>query len=537
MNVTLLDAILFLGVLLLTFLSRAWPRWYMREPSLSDAVTHLAMVKAIRENHHRVPDIVPRWVPKQRLLYPTFYHWLLSYLTPTALRQFERISGALLDTVHNALTMVAAYWLLSAQELPAAQVARGAVLAGLLFAVSPRLIRPEERAFFLNPRPFGALFVSIAFLGTLWFLWTEAWIVLTLAIIAFGITSISHKFAFQAIVFLSLMLSVLVGSAWFLVALAGGLLGAVLVTRGHALQIWRSHIGYSRLYRRHIAPRSPRIKDTAWTILRNAIEAKRRGGNWKREVIRLVFNTEVDWFAQAVWLLPVCYFVAVMAFTPLKAPAQVLHLGLWVVGATLIGLITTLQPLRFLGQSSRYLEYAVLPGSIFLAYVAVGLPDLASSRLIVWVVLILCAGTVILYYLVTLIVYKRTGLDELAKALNWLAEQPSQVVLCSPIHGLPSAVWTQTNHTVVGWIGQMNDQTSASWLEDYLALCPNQHLVLPYDLNPIIQRYGVDLVFCNPGVNHNLQNFSLAYENGGYTLYRVKHASSDKSQRGEEHSD
>jgi hypothetical protein len=494
----------------------------MRHPPLGDTVAHLAMIKAIRENGHRVPEILPRWIPEQQLYYPTFFHWLLSYLSPSALTSFERISGALLDSAHNVLTVAAAYFILVEQGIEVGLAAQGAALAGLLFAFSPRLIRPRERAFFLNPRPLGSLLVSVGFLGTLWFVWNGTWFFLILGVIAFGLASITHKFTLQVIIFLSPVMSILTGSLWFLAALGSGFAAAILITRGRALRMWSSHVGYSRLYRSHIAPRFPIVRDTAWSILRNALQEARGKGNWRREAIKLVFNNEIDWIVQLTWLAPVGIFLAAATFVPLNVPVQFLHLGYWVLGATLIGLLTTIRPLRFLGQPTRYLEYAALPASVFLAYAAVALPELTYSRAVVIAALALFLIVVAVYYGVALMVQQRIKLDAFFEAVAWLAEQPPQVVLCAPMHGLSSAVWIHTDHTIIGWLGQMNDQTSEQWLEDYLLLCPDQHFTLPHDLTRIIGRYRAGMVFCGPGVDHDLGKMTQVYAKGGYTAYRVE---------------
>ncbi|HEY69052.1 MAG TPA: hypothetical protein G4O08_00550, partial [Anaerolineae bacterium] len=504
-----------------TFLSRSWPRLIMRQPPLGDTTSHLAMIQAIRDNGHRIPDPLPRWLPEQRLYYPTFFHWLVSYLSPSALIRYERISGAVIDTLHNALTMLVAYYLFLEQGLELALAGLGAALAGLLFALSPRLIRPRERVFFLNPRPFGSLLVSIGFLGTLWFLWEEAWAALILGMIAFALASITHKFTLQVIVFLAPLLSVLTGSIWFVLALGAGLGLAILLTRGRALRVWRSHIGYSRLYRSHIAPRFPIVRDTAWTILRNLFRALRSGGSWQREAIRLIFNNGIDWLVQLSWLAPVG-FLLVVGIRSLESPPEFLHLGAWVLGATLIGLVTAIRPMRFLGQPTRYLEYAALPTSLLLAYAAIALPEWPAMRIVVYAILGFFAAVVILYYAVTFLVQSRIRLDEFAEAVAWLAEQPPQIVLCAPVHGFSSAVWYETKHTIVGWLGQMNDQTSEDWLEDYLLLCPEQHFILPHDLSQILERYGVDLVFCGPGEEHGLDPKAMSYSRGAYAVYRVK---------------
>jgi hypothetical protein len=509
------------AILIITFIVRAWPRLFMRQPPLGDTASHLAMIKAIRDNGHRVPDPLPRWLPEQRLYYPTFFHWLVSFVPPPALRGFERISGAVIDTVHNALTMLLAYSILIDQGIEVSPAVLGAALAGLLFTFSPRLIRPRERVFFLNPRAFGSLLVSVGFLGTFWYVWHGTWITLALGIIGFALASITHKFTLQVIVFAAPLLSILVGSAWFAAALVLGLLAAILMTRGRALKVWRSHMGYSRLYRSHIAPRFPIVRDTVWIILRKLFRALRRGENWQREAIRLVFNNEIDWLVQLSWIVPVGVLTAGTVQRSVDAPSEFLHLGAWTLGTVLIGLMTAIRPFRFLGQPTRYLEYAVLPASVVLGYAAVALPELPTIRLVVYGVLGLFVVVVGLYYAVAFMVHRRLRLDEFSDVVTWLAEQPSQVILCAPVHGFSSAVWKETKHTIVGWLGQMNDQKSETWLEDYLLLCPEQHFVLPRDLSRVIDRYGVNMVLHGPGAEHDLGDMTRIYSSGAYTVYRV----------------
>jgi hypothetical protein len=341
---------------------------------------------------------------------------------------------------------------------------------------------------------------------------------LVLGIIGFALASITHKFTLQVIVFTAPLLSILVGSVWIAAALVYGLLAAILITRGRALKVWRSHIGYSRLYRSHIAPRFPIVRDTVWVILRNMFRALRSGDNWRREAIRLVFNNEIDWIVQLSWIGPVGVLAALR---PVNAPPEFFYLATWVLGTVIVGLMTTLRPLRFLGQPTRYLEYAVLPASVVLGCAAVGIPEFPAVMPVVLGILAFSVVIVTLYYAVAFIIHRRIRLDEFSDVVAWLAEQPSQVILCAPVHGFSSAVWKETNHTIVGWLGQMNDQTSEDWLEDYLLLCPEQHFVLPHDLSRVIDRYAVNMVLRGPGTEHDLSDMTQAYSSGAYAVYRV----------------
>ena len=359
----------------LAFALRAAPRLIRRHAISSDGYFHLLMARAIRQEKHRIPPVIPRALASHRFTYPFLYHWLLSFVPERSIPVAERYSSAFVD----ALLVLGSYELsrrIAGQCMGVLQADEIAAWTALALAVSPALLRVSggPRAYNGSPRPLGQL-MFLAFMGgqILYDLEAEPiWLILsTLAIVPL---SISSKFANQVVVITSIMLAVAGKFAILPSALAGYVLAGA-VTRGAAWRVLRGQLGHSLFYRKHVqreylAGRS--LVHYVRSFLRSCYISLRRP--W--QLILWFFREShpvhliVSAFPHLLLLAYVLYWSGTQS--PIGNDDIASALLPWCLAALASTAIITLPWFLFLGEAERYLEYTLFPQMLLFVLVVFG---------------------------------------------------------------------------------------------------------------------------------------------------------------------
>ena len=196
-------------VLCLTFILRGTYGLFIPSglaPS-GDTVIHLIIADGIRRNGHRIPDRFPEFLLSGPHSYPSFFHWLLSFIPKKTLERWERFIGSFLEMVHNVFIFFTCYYL--ARRQGGVNPMLVGFMAAIVFALSPLFVDHVGRVFHLSERPFGSFWGTVfVFFALQYVASPDPWFLVG-AIIAIGIIFISSKFTVQAILFISFIFSVL----------------------------------------------------------------------------------------------------------------------------------------------------------------------------------------------------------------------------------------------------------------------------------------------------------------------------------------
>ena len=325
------------------FLLRLSPVWHRRHQGC-DAYYFLMASEALRRSR-RLPIVLPPvyLLEPQEQWYPPGFTILLALLPK---RFVERCYWVLTNAIDSVISAALFLWLWEAHG-PAA-----AWLGGVAYAASPILSEYSQ----LTSRSLGALLTAMFLVASI--LWTDggggAWALA--GAIAAGVALLhTHKLSVQLLWFLVPFLAVIERDAAWLVPLFASYGAALVIGRGQFVNILRAHWDIVSFWHRnwrhlgaHAINESPIYGDSE-----SGTGFHRRGGG---KNLRLQFRRLLQ-YNPAVIALP----VVVVVYGGLLSAFEsfLLHCT---VGIYLWSALTLLaNPLKCLGEGTRYIKYAIPP--------------------------------------------------------------------------------------------------------------------------------------------------------------------------------
>lgn len=349
-------------ITLLLFLSivflRALPRFFIYRRKLllntSDSWYHLMLAEEIRQNNHKLPKKISRFLLSESITYPPLFHILLSYLTKRQRLAIEPFLGGIFDGLVGTGLFSAAYLLIDLDL-------KTAVFVALLFVFSPYALGSGygPRATLGTPRVFGQFLFFLSLLMLLQFLATGDYFY---GIAAIGLGSLifwASMFSSQAYVFILIICSLVLLSVVPLLVLLESYLLSLLVSGGQTWKISKGHVLHLRI-----------MAKTFWKgrFLSEHIQQRNRFSDLRNLPKQLFANLKKNYFLFYVrnTFLIVLFQIPVVAFyvysrfdnSNILAGSDLLHLSdALLVSALLVFIAVSTRPLLFLGEAERYMEH------------------------------------------------------------------------------------------------------------------------------------------------------------------------------------
>lgn len=337
-----------------------------------DAQVYLDFRDVIRENGHRPPARMERYIFDRHFSLPWLFPWALSFLPAGFPNRFPPAASALCDGLHAFLVGALAVVLTATDDrLPIAPVA---FLAALLFGLTPGLVAMGigPRAYEMTPRPWGELwFTGVMGCTMLAITLAQPWWWLPAALSG-GLLLLTGRFPAQVLIFSVPLVALVTLDPVVLLVLPLSVGAALLLTGGGYWWILLGHLHLAVIYRRYVE------MGTSWFSDRNNLGdlARAVGGTVRgnRAAARripslLEQNTPFQYLVRFPQSLLLLIFL-------LAGGAAILPQGAWVafaVGWAFVTLVpfvlTSLPGLRFLGEAERYPEYSAPPVALLLAWV------------------------------------------------------------------------------------------------------------------------------------------------------------------------
>ena len=373
-----------------TFVIRWFPRLRLPDSIGSDAYFHLTMARTIRENHHRIPEHVPRVLVCRPYTYPFLFHWLLSFVPEQFTMSAERLASPLIDTCYVLLTFAFAFEIDRRTAFTADPVST-ALWCAALVGLSPAFLSvgPGPRAYGATPRTLGQLFFLVYVGASILFQVTHLWVWVALSSVAVAALSITTKFGNQAVVFVSIGLAL--AGYWVPLATAlGGYVLSAIVTRGKSIRVLRGQINHSIFYFKHLQkPFLHQDRHRFSHYLRRVLSQGRKG-------IASPFGFARWYFSESYLfhVILVNFPHAVVVGSLLIAGVDIEYTSgissdafgfmLWITGVSFfLSCLISLKPLMFLGEAPRYAEHTVMVQVIL----CVVLVKAANLDALLWLVL------------------------------------------------------------------------------------------------------------------------------------------------------
>lgn len=357
-----LHILLFLIILFTAGWIRYWPRRIVPNPTSTDTVYHLYLIKLIRENNHRVPRYLERLTIKGRLSKPYLFYWMFSYLNPKHIPGMERSLSAFCDMVN--ISIVYGLGLYISADVFGTPWSPVSLYATVLLAVSPGLLRQGigPRTFQGTPRIFSQTLYLIH-IALFYFASHTAspglWI---LASLTGGMVIMSGKFAIQVISFFGIFIAAFFSTGYLAVFL-GAWLFVCVGTLGRIYTIMKDHCFHLSFYAKKMQQKrlwgNPYFHKSfsEFISLWKSTFSSFSKGNGPHILINSFLNETFFPFLLLFFFTPVL-IALVLPLTAAPAASLVLPFVL-TLAAFVTGSLIKFKYLLFLGEAERYLEYGM----------------------------------------------------------------------------------------------------------------------------------------------------------------------------------
>ncbi|MBF0323973.1 MAG: hypothetical protein HQL42_02770 [Alphaproteobacteria bacterium] len=503
---------------------RVWHRAFPLDGDIGDAMVHLLIVDLIRANGHRLISEAPQFLLSSPFDYPALFHKLLSYIPRPVLERREVLILPAIEASMAALVFTAAEHLLSQLAPPVFDGHLLATLVVLALTFTPQFFQNFARMAVLSERPFGVLFANI-YLFSVAMLTATAdpwWLVAMLP--AYAITATASKFGNQAMVSISVGMSVLLVDPIPVGGLAASMLFAVVVSGGYVLTVWRGAIRHSRFYRDVAVKMHPYTRSFSIADLRPALQDIWQGlqgrdlGACLRACDR---HPLLALFPRFPWLVP--FFLAVALNLGGGDGTSIAGaLTAWGIAAILVCVATMTDSLKFLGEGERYLEYGFLP---ILVVTLLGPP---------WLALVVCffisrhVGTWRDVYFRTEI--KPMISDAQREMVNYVRALPATTITTIPLR-LSFPLCYGTEHKTPWLLANIPGGECFRRFEAfYQRLTPNQ-FISPTEIVNISDEYGVEILVADKSslewierylsLEYDFSKFKIIFDNDNYMVVRL----------------
>jgi len=493
-------------LLVITFISRYWPRLIVKRPLGSDLYYHLLLAENIRNNDFKSLKRNPQFILPGECRYPIFYHHLLALFSKPAREGFAKVSSALFDSL-----LVATFYAVSWNFLvPLGWSGKEIFLLAAAFSVSPSLtgIGEGPRAYEGTPRTVGEFLACLVFLALWGYVSTGNLLFYGTAVLIGSAALNTSKFTAQVFLFFSVIIAVIVNSTGLLLFMPLTIIGAIVVSNGNYWGVLCGQIAHLVLYAKRLMHQHPIFEKRTGSKLPKTV----------RELGRYVLteNTFLI-FLMKHGLIFLALLLSFLNYDQMTHSAGSLYLFAWLVSGVITAIITSRKQFLFLGEADRYLEYVLLAGYLIFAITA-------GPK---YIGLILCLNIVLYVSYITIffaMYCSKSATNGYADFVSLVDEmnKREQTVVLNTLCGDPWSLAYLTAHDIC-----FSEDYFANSVEQY----DNYFWSFPYprkDLDYFVSNYNVKMVpvskkiitdATRKGCVYEFCGFEKAYENDTYELY------------------
>lgn len=353
---------MFLVLALLNFVLQIYPRFYNKYFGV-DVWTRLLEIEHIRKNNHEIPrhNLGGQFMIDGYFDYPPIFPFIMSYVPKDVLFKYQAVVSPFFDTLQCIFVYILALHIFGNMTL--------ALIAQAAYILTPMIALENS---YLTPRSLGYFTFTLAVVSLLLYLNDPGRVILYVSGCLFVVVLfLTHRFATQAFVFLSLFFTFYMNTPIFIQALLLGFTGAIIVTRGNYLRVLRGHLYNIYFW----------VKNLDYRFSHQVRGIVKKGT--KVDFVNKVYGFLTVFSPLAVFALVPSATGAVIAFAGYYAKAiplapLLLAFSAWVTFFYIFGVIVLkTKYLMPIGEGQRYLEMATVPSSILTAY-------LISQAVLIW---------------------------------------------------------------------------------------------------------------------------------------------------------
>ncbi len=338
-------------VALFGFILQSWPRFINRLFGV-DVWTRLLEVEHIRNNNHRIPHdkLSGQFIVDGYFDYPPVFPFLLSYIPKKLLLKLQGFIAPLIDSLHGLIVYFLALYL--------GQDAGIALTAQIIYVLTP-VIAIENS--YLTPRSLGYTLFTLATAPIILFMFQGYQLFLLISLFFTTILFLTHRFAIQAFLFLSVFFLFFLNTPVFLQIFLTGFALSVVITRGYYIRVLKGHLFNIYFWIRNL--------DYRYAHQVRGIITKNIATDTVNTIYKyLEIFSPILIFATNPWALSA--FVVAFLGIARSAPISPVYTAFaaWVLFFYVFGVIVLkIRHLMPIGEGYRYMEMATAPSSILAA--------------------------------------------------------------------------------------------------------------------------------------------------------------------------
>lgn len=496
--------IIFLSVLLLLS-TRIITVYYLNKKSGiytdGDAIGHLNYIKEIYTHNGKIQKKLEKYLLDYND-YPNGFHKLF-YILKIPIKTLERFGGyipTLLD-----------FGLLGFIALLIHIFGGDNYLWLLSFPLLRLLIANEGRSSHFSERAYGVLWGNL-FLGSMIsyylssdMLWAAS------ALFSFVVFSISSKFTWQATFFITTLLSIFEQTSFFIIFYFIAFTISVIISRGYSYKVLIGLIRHSIFYKEHLSSKCFGLANH----YKNFFKIFGRS-NLRQKLMIFLTNSIFKLISDN----PLNIAIIFLIFT--QGEWSIFHS--WSLAGMALVLLISLEPLKFLGEPERYLEFSIIP-------VFVMLSNNNIPTIITIITMLALISLYLLHWFLFIRSYKkpmRSNAD-MQNLLSFFIKKTNKTILTIPLRLSFFLGYFTEQHKFVTLFSNIGKNEER---KNYKDLIPDYYPFPGKNLNQYISKYKIDYIIhdkkrvemLHAHMNeqyYSFNNYTIAHENESYIVYEV----------------
>lgn len=335
--------------LIIPFISiflQSYPRFFNKYFGV-DVWTRLLEIEHVKKNYHRIPGRIKKgFIIEGYFDYPIIFPWIFSFFPKKFLLNIQGFVSPFFDSLQNIIVFYITFSL--TKSLPTS------LLAQAMYSLIP--IIPIENSY-LTPRSLGYLNFTLAFYPLLLY-HTDHNIFLLITSLFFTCTLfLTHRFALQSLVFISLFFSIVDRSFVYSLNLILGFILVVSLTKGFYLRVAKGH-----LYNIYFWVVNYRFR-FAHQIY--GLKSEKRM-DWVGKVYSLLsIFSPIFLFAVNIWAFSAILYLFFLQTSPDPHNIIYFKMSLWIIFFYIFGsIVLKIKRLIPIGEGQRYMEMASVPSVV-----------------------------------------------------------------------------------------------------------------------------------------------------------------------------
>lgn len=484
----------------LSYLLQIYPRFFNKYFGV-DVWTRLIETDVIRKNHYRIPKNVVKkgFIFEGYFDYPPVFILLLSLFSKKALERYQGFIAPFFDALLNISVFFITIQLTNNLYI--------ALLAQLIYTLTP-VVAIENSA--LVPRSIGYLLFSLSFYSILFYANTTPHPVLFLigGIIFSILTLLTHRFATQSLLFISIFFALIEKSPLYLYVFALSMLSSIAISRGYYLRVLKVHITNIIFWSKNSSNRF------AHQVYGHVPSSK------NPDLIGIIYQlltklAPVTLLIINVWILSAFIFLAT------NAPKIMMleKMAIWAIFFYVLGVLVLM--IKFLipiGEGYRYLEMTQVPTAVLSSYLFFYFYNSPFRVFSVIVLILFLTGNLLV---ILIIQYKAVikdknrsftkDLRDMCAFINKLSGTPR--IMCLPHQITTMVVYNSKADILVG----INSQ-SVQYMGDF-------YPILKKPVASLAKKYNLDYLLLRESFaklkDLKIKNAKIIYNSGDIVLVKL----------------